>query len=433
MNIISRLETSIGQFLTKLGFGMRAKLIIIFVIIKVIPLVILTIMAWGQSRHLGEEVNRRTQELTSKTNQALAKTGAVAVDDSVKALNDFATDDIERISTDMAKRVADFLYDRDRDIRYMAGLRPEEGSYRHFIESRRGDIIKEGEWELSADGSSWVPKKPAPEQVKVESSNRENDTSFRYRPPDSFEIESRPLYLEITYIDLQGNERIKVTSSPRMDRALKNVADRRNTYVRAETYFPELKKLKPGEIYVSDVIGAYVRSRLIGMYTPENTAARGLEFRPEEEAYAGMENPRGKRFQGLIRWAMPVTENGRITGYVTLALDHDHLMEFTDHTTPMRERYTELPSAYEGNYAFIWDYKCRSICHPRHHSIVGFNPETGEPEIPWLEETIYQNWQASGKSYTDFIRDQPVFVDQSRDKKPAAPLTEAGLGGLDGR
>ncbi|MDR0628623.1 MAG: response regulator, partial [Treponema sp.] len=127
------------------------------------------------------------------------------------------------------------------------------------------------------------------------------------------------------------------------------------------------------------------------------------------------------------------TENGIITGYVTLALDHDHLMEFTDHSTPMNERYTELPSAYEGNYAFIWDYKCRNICHPRHHSIVGYNPETGEPEVPWLEESIYDAWQKSGKSFTGFIKDQPVFVEQSRDKKPAAALTEAGLVGLDGR
>ncbi|MDR2257973.1 MAG: hybrid sensor histidine kinase/response regulator, partial [Treponema sp.] len=340
MNVISRLELSIGQILTRLGLGMRAKLIIIFVIIKVIPLVVLTIMAWNQARSLGKELNRRTQELTAKSNEALVKTGAIAVDDSVRALNDSATDDIERISTDMAKRVADFLYDRDRDIRYAAGLRPGAETYRHFIENKRGDLIKSGEWALSAEGSSWVPVTPAAEPVIVESSNRENDTSFRYRPPDDFETESRPLYLEMTYIDLEGNELIKVTSSPRMDSGLKNVADRRNTYVKAETYFAELKNLKAGDIYVSDVIGAYVPSRLIGMYTPENAAARGLEFRPQEEAYAGEENPLGRRFQGLIRWAMPVTENGRIAGYVTLALDHDHLMEFTDHTTPMLERYT---------------------------------------------------------------------------------------------
>jgi signal transduction histidine kinase/ActR/RegA family two-component response regulator/HAMP domain-containing protein len=433
-NIIQRLQFSVEKLLTRLGLGMRAKLILIFVIIKVIPLVFLTIMAWGQARHLGEEISRRTQELTVQANATLTENGSMAVDDSVKALNDFATDDIERISTDMARRVADFLYDRDRDILYIAELPPNAVAYRHFIENRRGDLVKPGEWELAADGKSWVPVNPPTEFRQVTSSNRENDRDFRYRPPDSFLTESRPLYLEMTYIDLAGNERIKVTSSPRMDSGLKNVADRRNTYVKAETYFAELKKLKPGEIYVSDVIGAYVGSHLIGMYTPENTSTRNLPFQPEQEAYAGAENPNGRRFQGIIRWAAPVTDNGdRITGYVTFALDHDHIMEFTDHTTPLKDRYTELPSAFEGNYAFIWDYKCRSICHPRHHSIVGFNPETGEPEVPWLEESIYDAWQASGKSYTGFIQDQSVFADQSRDKKSAPALTAAGLVGLDGR
>jgi PAS domain S-box-containing protein len=433
--ISGTLRISIERFVNGMGLGMRAKLIIIFVIIKVIPLILLTIMAWYQANVLGKELNRRTEELTGRANSALLEMGRIAVDDSVKALNNSATDDIERISTSMAERVADFLYQRDGDIRYAAALPPDEKTYSLFIENHRGDIVKPGTWELAPDGRSWVPvnvQGEAPSR-EVSSSNHENDSNFRYRPPDVRETESRPLYLEMTFVDPGGNERVKVTSSPRMDRRLKNIADRRNTYVKAETYFEDLKKLKPGEIYVSDVIGAYVPSRLIGMYTPENTAERNLPFVPMEEAYAGRENPLGRRFQGIIRWATPVTVDGRIAGYVTFALDHDHIMEFTDHTTPMRERYTELPSAYEGNYAFIWDYKCRSICHPRHHSIVGYNPETGEPEIPWLEETVYNDWQASGKPYNEFIRDYPVFLNQSRGKKPAAALTEAGLVGLDGR
>jgi signal transduction histidine kinase/HAMP domain-containing protein/ActR/RegA family two-component response regulator len=92
-----------------------------------------------------------------------------------------------------------------------------------------------------------------------------------------------------------------------------------------------------------------------------------------------------------------------------------------------------MPSAFEGNYAFIWDYRCRSICHPRHHSIVGFNPETGEPEVPWLEDRIYNEWQASGLPYREFIKGVPVFEAQSRSRKPAPELTAAGLVGLDGR
>jgi signal transduction histidine kinase len=428
-----KIRLSVEKFINSLGLGMRTKLILIFVIIKVIPLVLLTILAWRQSNMLGKELGRRTQILVEQANVALDETGSIAVHDSVQALDNLAIEQIERTSTDMARQVADFLYDRDSDILFLASLEPDEAVYRRFVETKTRSLVKQREWVLSEDQTHWIPEEPLRFGEYSSSSNPENDTNYHNRPREIWETEERPLYLEVTYVDLSGNEIIKITSSNQMDSRRKNVSNRLNTYVKAETYFADLGSLKPGEIYVSDVIGAYVRSHLIGMYNPENVAGRGLEWQPEEEAYAGEENPLGKRFKGIIRWASPVVRNGRIAGYVTLALDHDHIMEFTDHVTPMSERYTELPSAYEGNYAFIWDYKCRSICHPRHHSIVGFNPETGEPEIPWLEDSIYRAWQASGLPYTEFIKDVPLFAGQSRDKKPAPELTSAGLVGLDGR
>jgi PAS domain S-box-containing protein len=432
-NIFNAVRSAVEDFLNNLGLGMRSKLIIIFVVIKVIPLVILTIMAWNQARILGTDLIQHIQELQERANNALTEMGDTAVANSIAAIDNLVIEALERTSTDMANRVAAFLYQRDNDILYAAGIEPDEAAYRHFLTHATSPIIKKREWVLSPDGKSWIPKESLPLGNYSASTNSENNINYRNRPRELWETEDRPLYLEMTYIDLNGNEIVKVTASDQMDKTKKNVSDRANTYVKAETYFSELKNLKAGEIYVSEVIGAYVGSRLIGMYTPENCETGGLEFRPEEEAYAGRENPNGKRFKGIIRWAAPVTRNGRITGYVTLALDHDHIMEFTDHTTPMTERYVEVPSAYEGNYAFIWDYKCRSICHPRHHSIVGFNPETGDPEVPWLEESIYRAWQESGLSYTEFIKDVPVFQDQSRNKRPAPELTAAGLVGLDGR
>lgn len=108
-----------------------------------------------------------------------------------------------------------------------------------------------------------------------------------------------------------------------------------NTYVRAETYFAELKKLKPGEIYVSDVIGrvcGHELHRHVHAREPGTGAAFPME--PEKQAYAGKENPNGRRFKGLVRWAAPVVRDGAIAGYVTLALDHDHLMEFVDRLSP---------------------------------------------------------------------------------------------------
>jgi len=414
------------RLLNKINLNLRPKLILIFLTVKIIPIILLTIIAWNQIISLGHMLRD------------------IAVNDSTIALNNGARENIERMATDMAAAVADFLSQRDYDVLLLASLRPSDEIYRVFSENKKSSLTKQGEWVLAEDGMSWVKKdRPVYDEPKKVSSNKENSdelfgSGFNYRAPNYFEHENVPLYDEITFIDLDGNEIYKYSNpgSPKRNYPLNpnkvNVSDKTNTYVRAETYFAELRSLKPGEIHVSEVIGAYVGTNYIGMYTPgvlmnvpethpNYNLLREIARLPVEEfteaakkqAYAGKENPVGRRFEGIVRWATPVTdENGGITGYVTMALNHDHIMEFVDHVTPMIERYIELPSAYEGNYAFIWDYKCRSICHPRHHSIVGYNPKTGEPQVPWLEGTMaYERDYING----GFLKDKdgnkiPIFT-----------------------
>ena len=427
VSFLNKLE----KLFNRLGLGLRDKLISIFLLVKIVPLILLTAIAWRQFMVLGTALKD------------------IAISDSSQALNDNAVQNIERMTTDAAQNVAAFLYSRDDDIRYLAQLTPDADLYRQFATTKTGRVVQPESWVLSGDGTAWVSaESPRPAEDSLRSSNIENNDrdGFRYRPPENFPYKSLPLYDEITYIDLDGNELIKVIApdSPKTHYPLsaqrQNVALRENTYVKAETYFDQLKSLKPGEIYVSDVIGAYVGSHYIGMYTPDTIAQtaeareQNLTFSPETQAYAGQENPNGQRFEGIVRWATPVTDTtGNIIGYVTFALNHDHIMEFVDRVTPMNERYTELPSAYDGNYAFIWDYQCRSIAHPRHHSIVGFDPATGDPQIPWLDSSIYEAFLASGQPYKEFIASQPTFALQTRHKTPAPALTAQGLVGLDGR
>ena len=430
--IKSQLMAMMEKIWNNLGAGMQAKLIFIFLIVMTIPLITLTIFAWTQINTLSDLVRE------------------IAVEDATEALTDSAIESLERMTTDTAKSVADFLYRRDDDILYIAGLEPSEDNYRHFLDSMNGKVVKAGQWQLAPDGSEWIPLETNEPQNRTNvSSNPENNDmeGFTYRSPDQFQYEEIPLYDEITFVDLNGIEQIKIVAagSPKINYPLnpekRDVSDSHNTYVKAEHYFEALQELKPGEIYVSDVIGAYVGSNYIGMYTPDQIAAAAdaagydIPYEPESQSYAGAENPNGQRFEGIVRWATPVTgQDNRIIGYITLALNHDHIMEFVDRQTPMSERYTELPSAYEGNYAFIWDYNCRSICHPRHNSIVGYDPETGNPQVPWLEASIYDAWQKSGTElWTDYVKDIPEFDQQSRKKKPAQELTRAGLVGLDGR
>jgi PAS domain S-box-containing protein len=421
------------RIFAKFGFGLRAKLILIFIGIKVLPMLLLAMVAWSQSWKLGEDLKRRTSEIAAKAVGALENTGDIASDDAVKALDTRATYEIERTSTDYALAVANFLYGRDSDIRFLAAVKPDEYVYRSFVESKTGRLVKQGKWELAPDGKAWRKTDlPPPPSINT-SSLEENAHSFHYRPPDPFVYEDRPLYHEVTFVDLNGRERIKIVTSDLMDKALKDVSRRRNTFIRAETYFEELKRLKSGEIYVSEVTGEYVGTRVIGMYTPANAEKSGVPYEPEKAAYAGQENPLGRRFKGIVRWAMPVEQKGKRIGYVTLALDHDHLMEFMAHPVPTDDRYSEIPNAFAGNYAFIWDYKGKSIVHPRHHSIVGYDAATGEPQVPWLEDRIYDEWKASDLPYAEFIKDVSTFQNQSRSKKPAKELTQAGLVGLDCR
>jgi signal transduction histidine kinase/CheY-like chemotaxis protein len=421
-----------SRLAARLGMGLRAKLIIIFLLVKVLPLILLAAIAWRQVTIQGDTLKD------------------ISVEDSSRALHDIAVENIERMSTTLASSVASFLYARDDDVRFLARSDLSEATFRAFIDTRTGPLVQPGQWVLAEDGKSWVPVKPPPVVGSAGvSSNPENDDmdGFKPRPPDDFETRQVPIYDELTFLDLEGRELVKVTAAGStktrhpLDPALKDVSVRENTYVKAETYFGRLADLAPGEIYVSDVTGAYVGSNYIGMYTPANLAKaaadRGypIPFEPEAQAYAGRENPNGIRFEGIVRWATPVAgPNGERIGYVTMALNHDHIMEFVDHVTPMNERSTLLPSAYEGNYAFIWDYQCRSVCHPRHHSIVGFDPGTGEPQVPWLESSIYEGWKASGVvKWTDYVRDMPTFFEQSRTKKPHPDLTRNSLIGLDGR
>lgn len=421
----------------QLGFfkGIRAKLIGIFVLIKMIPLVLIAWFAWHATQQLGEEISLKAGNMADAMLSSIKTVGQTVTDDSIRALDLRSRQAIEALTTDAAKEIADFLYDRDHDIRFAAGLEPSEANFRRFLSERTRTLYQHGSWKLAADGKSWVPEKAISREAKVSRTVlSDNARDFHIRPPEYLgEAEQRPLFVEMSYIDLSGQEKIKVTSGTLTEKSLKNVVDRNNTFIRAETYFAELKKLKPGEIYVSEVIGAYVATHAIGPYLPATLEKAGKPFKPEESAYAGTENPIGKRFRGIVRWAMPVARNGQISGYVTLALDHDHIRQFSDRLMPTEERYTPISDPIKGNYAFLWDHKSRSISHPRDYFIVGYNPQSGLPETPWMDEDLYNEWQASGKSAPDFLAETPAFKEQNLKKKPAKALVKAGTVALDCR
>ncbi len=415
--------------------GIRTKLITLFLAIKVIPLILLALIAWEGVSGLGKNVAAVADGWSVEVLGLAAGMGKSFTQAAERSLNDRAREELERLTTDTARAAADFLYDRDRDILLAAQLEPSKEVYRHLVANRTRGLIDPGKWKLADDGKAWIPVVAPPDPPPtILPDNPENRQDFHYRPPESaLRTVQRPLYHEITFVGLDGREKIKVSTSTILSPALHDVSKRENTYCQAEGYFAELAKLRPGQIWVSEVIGPYVGSRIIGSATPEKATGLGISFAPEQEAYAGRENPVGKKFKGIIRWATPVVRNGKIVGYVTLALDHAHVMSFTDNLLPTPARYSSIADASDGNYAFMWDYLDRSIAHPRHHSIVGIDPASGDYAVPWLPADLYDNWQQSGQSLRQYLAGVPAFDRQSRDKKPAKALSQAGSIGLECR
>ncbi len=418
--------------------GIRGKLIAIFVVIKVVPLVLLAMLAWSMAQKLGSTVSSQAGAMAESMLATIKEVGDEATGDAIKALDDRAREDIERLTTDTARAVAAFLYDRDADIQQAAQVEPADAAYRSFLQFRTRNIYKHGQWQLSEDQKRWQPAAPESwdEALAADPAQAlpDNAKAFSARPPEFLgHAEKRPLFVEMSFIDLQGREKVKVTTGDLTPRQLRDVSKPAETFLKAERYWPELQKLKPGEIYVSEVIGAYVGSKVIGPYLPSSAQKAGVEFKPEESAYAGTENPVGKPFRAIVRWATPVVRGGRVVGYVTLALDHDHIRQFTDRISPTDSRYTPINDAIVGNYAFMWDHRSRAISHPRDYFIPGYDPATGDPVVPWLDQALYDAWQASGKSSREFLAEAKPFDDQSLKKKPAGALVKAGTVGLDCR
>ncbi len=186
----TRTTRVLGRLAGRFGMSMQTKLILIFLAVKVIPLLLLCVIAWRQLVHLGEALR------------------TIAVTDSAASLNDSAVKNIERMSTDAANAVAGFLYARDSDIAFLAGIEPSEDNYRAFIRAKTKRVIRRGEWELSPDGKSWVETSAKPENRSGVSSNSENNDmdGFNPRPADAFDYVDAPLYDEVSFVDTSGRE-----------------------------------------------------------------------------------------------------------------------------------------------------------------------------------------------------------------------------------
>ncbi|QEE33343.1 ATP-binding protein [Malaciobacter canalis] len=412
----------------------KAKLILLFIFIKVIPLLLLAYISYEGVIKLDEYLKNSTKYLYNQSKEIILNTANASIDDSVKNLDKKSQLAIERLSFEIAKNVADFLYERDKDILFLSNIPLNKDILKEFYKSKQREIIVHENYYYNEKKQRWETKKEK-ERIKPQERKaqlKDNEKEFNYTDPKELKRVKIPIYKEVSYFDINGKEIYKVSQ---IEKKLLDISQKKNTYVNSEDYFKKIKDLKKGQIYVSNVIGQSVKTNIIGTFTKNKAKKANIAFEPQNHGYAGKENPNGKRFEGIIRFVTPVYKEDKKVGYVSLALDHEHIMQFTDTVNPVdKNPIQDIADASVGNYAFMWDYKGRNISHPRDYSIVGYDPKTGEQAMPWLSEDVAKKYYASKKDINEFLKDYPKFEEQSLKKKPnMRQLIEDGNVGLDCR
>ncbi|MCG3678037.1 HAMP domain-containing histidine kinase [Aliarcobacter butzleri] len=416
------------------NLSIKIKLIIIFTLIKIIPLLFVSYIAYEGILKLEQYLNKSTNFLYNQSKEIISNTANASIEDSIKNLDKKSQESLERLSNEIALNIANFLYERDKDLILLSKLELNQKVLDSFFEAKTKEITIHDEYYYDNETNSYKTKEEIKkvERDKKTANLKDNEKEFNYIDPIDFKTKNIPIYKEISFFDLQGNEKYKVST---INNQKVNVSDSKNTFIKAEKYFDEIQKLNKNQIYVSDVIGEYIGTKVIGLFTKEKAQKSGIEFEPEKYGYAGIENPLGKRFEGIIRFITPVYKNDEKIGYISLALDHRHLQEFTDTVNPTNSNLKQnITDASLGNYAFIWDYEGKSIVHPRHYSIFGYDKNTGEKVMPWLSLDVAEKFYSSNQNINDFLKNYPKFEEQSLQKKPnLKQLKEDGNVGLDCR
>jgi hypothetical protein len=219
--------------------------------------------------------------------------------------------------------VAQFLSDVEKDVRIASILPRDAGSYATFLKSNTRGVI-----ESSQAGIVRIPV---------------------------------PVYLEIAFLNREGNTVLRVTSDGKAVTGDGSYAQ--------EEFFVRAKGLAPGEFYMGPVVGADVS---------------------REEAAAG------KKFEGVIRLASPVFDSTGFAGVVELALNVVHLAEFTDHVVPTEPGMVFADvQADDLNYAFMVYRNGLIISHPSDYLIWGYD-ENNQPAPVW-DETNYAQLSQTGE------------------------------------
>jgi len=231
--------------------------------------------------------------LTINSSRSLENVEGLLRRSAETALDDQAAHALKLRAETVAGQVAQLLRTAAADLKTLALLPADTARYLEFADLHRSEI-----WYRSGTN-----ERPAEVRVKI------------------------PLYEELAFIAPDGQEQLRIVQG-QASSELRDVSNPANTTYLTEDYFLRARHLPYDQIHVTHLTGWHVsrQEQLQGADKPEAAVA-------------------GERYRGVLRFSMPVRDpKGRLQGVVVLSLDHRHLMEMTQHITPMADDFIVFPS-----------------------------------------------------------------------------------------
>ena len=309
------------------------------------------------------------------------------VDSSRTALTQTSMSLLQARAGAIATQVEQFLDTAVADLNTLATLPPDPNIYTGFYQVHQRTI--------------WVPS-PDPKDTK----------GIRH---------TIPLYAEIAFVDRNGQEKILIREGQPINVSRDLSTPFLSRYGR-ENFFQKTMAMAGDFPHVSHLLGFHVSQ-------PAPPAGIG----PETNMALRRRIRQGRSFSGIIRFSRKVFDHGVVKGVVTLALDHRHLMEFTQHVQPFGNDRVLFPDYYSGDYAFMFDDQGWMITHPKPWDIRGVDA-TGilpDPASPaYRKEEIRAGHQPFNLLYVPFVHENYGTIARQVIKGLSGVQQTASVGGI---
>lgn len=141
------------------NFSIKVKLVVLFIFIKIIPLLLISYIAYEGAIKLEKYINDSTRYLFNKNKEIVMNTANASIEDSIKSLDKKSQLAIERLSFETAQKVAEFLYERDYDLLFLSKLNLNEEILKKFYETKNKDIIVHEKYVYNDSTNNWESTK----------------------------------------------------------------------------------------------------------------------------------------------------------------------------------------------------------------------------------------------------------------------------------